>query len=845
LLKAELDINEYERKWEWETLSITLCLLRTVYTHIIHTIDTGEPCTLGSDDSNTEWVSAEINYCHVVEESLTRNLTLIWFEPPPVPELPDWEHPPCTPEYIWETQGSFSAQLIASHSASISTEGLGEYFTLISDFGWAGCAAPKACVPCDIETLEVDPEYINHAEECLSHTGHLQPGQMDWDTFRCLSGDQCIHADGRCNEVAQCNDGSDEDGCDNGWGTPSVLGAEVCREPFVDELQVKCADNVHCVNKAGKCNGINNCPDGSDEVGCATTTHGVSIEAMSGFTSSMQAPELHDLLFYDRQYTIDSLGSFSGHSLVKVSNEDKHIRNTHIQTKFRLPRPMTVYVVKLETTQLPWLTSEMWTETSLEGISYHGTRETKHTDWSGELNEDFYQAGQVYQKTFPAGTVSLRGNNGGDGSYVVFLAHPGNAPMPPTLPGHDKYIGCFTDDSARDLGPMVGVWQNSATNTYELCRAECVSRGNLYMSLQWGGECFCANAYATADQYYQVDDSNCNVVREPCSPNSHNCGGTWHQAIYHITSPNHYGTPRHNDCPTSEVTESECLAAVQALLPKGTIQGRTHLVAGSWGWVPPGCSVQSHFTHNVDGDWAAHFNSNSNGKNDGGYTPVCEADAADFVTVAQNTKCPHNHDDRLFRSPESGSDSITLEQCYAQCATTAGCQHFSYGFWEGAYVCMGCNTLANAQTHDGFTAYTMHTHFAGATTDGCRTDNNNPDSDRGDQTLGVIPYQAKGEGDTAAVRCCSHDGNTCESDVQGVCHDAVTYAEAESICAAADMRVCGALGCRGAAKRGYEGLLRCCTLGVAGILDAVVALPFDNIEGGTIPDRGCAAARRP
>jgi len=176
----------------------------------------------------------------------------------------------------------------------------------------------------------------------------------------------------------------------------------------------------------------------------------------------------------------------------------------------------------------------------LEGISYHGIRETKHTDWSGELNEDYYEAGQVFQKTFPAGTVSLRGNNGGDGSFVMFVAHPGDAPTPPTdpgMPGHDTYIGCFTDNSDRDLGAMVGVWTNSATNTYELCRAECLSRGNVYMSLQWGGECFCADEYATADAYYQVDDSNCNVVREPCSPNSHNCGGTWHQAIYQIAEP--------------------------------------------------------------------------------------------------------------------------------------------------------------------------------------------------------------------------------------------------------------------------------------------------------------------
>jgi len=78
----------------------------------------------------------------------------------------------------------------------------------------------------------------------------------------------------------------------------------------------------------------------------------------------------------------------------------------------------------------------------------------------------------------------------------------------------------------------VGSHTNAATNTFELCRAACGD--HLYMSLQWGGECFCADAYGTAAQYVQAPDSECNVEREPCTPNSHNCGGTWRQAIYQI-----------------------------------------------------------------------------------------------------------------------------------------------------------------------------------------------------------------------------------------------------------------------------------------------------------------------
>jgi hypothetical protein len=171
----------------------------------------------------------------------------------------------------------------------------------------------------------------------------------------------------------------------------------------------------------------------------------------------------------------------------------------------------------------------------------------------------------------------------------------------------------------------------------------------------------------------------------------------------------HYGTPAGNTCPTSDVSEADCLAAVQHLLPNGQAQGRTNLVAGSWGPVPPGCSVQSAFTQNVRGDWAAHYNRNSGGQNNGGYTPVCVSNSPVYSTALADTKCPFLHDDRLFRSPASGVDATTLDQCYAECATTTGCNHFSWGAWQGGYVCMGCTTLATAQTHQGFTAYDMRT----------------------------------------------------------------------------------------------------------------------------------------
>jgi hypothetical protein len=420
---------EYDRKREWETLHIVTCLLETVYTHVIHSINSGDPCP--TTESHPEQTAAEINTCHIVEESMTANLTIDYGNPPPPPELPPVVEPPCTAQYIWDSTGSFPFEVQSSHSQTIQDESLESYFTVLSAFGWAGCAAPKACIPCESQDLVVDPEYTE-CTTCMEHQSHLHPGQMDWDTFKCLAGDECIRASGRCNGQSQCSDGSDEMGCDNAWGIPAVLGQLECDESLpwtsaIQDTQFRCADST-CIHIAGHCNGVNNCADGSDEDGCATTTTGLTLEAMTGFTATIETPAVGSAVFYDRTYTFDSLGSFAGHSFIKMSNEDKHIRGSHVQMKLRLPHPMTLYVAKLDSTELPWLESEGWTLTTLQGVSYHGVRQTRHTDWSGEVVEDHYEAGQVWSKTFTAGAVQMRGNSGGDGSYLMFAAHPDNAP---------------------------------------------------------------------------------------------------------------------------------------------------------------------------------------------------------------------------------------------------------------------------------------------------------------------------------------------------------------------------------------------------------------------------------
>ena len=87
------------------------------------------------------------------------------------------------------------------------------------------------------------------------------------------------------------------------------------------------------------------------------------------------------------------------------------------------------------------------------------------------------------------------------------------------------------------------------------------------------------------------------------------------------------GNPDDGTCPAGSVhvvEESECDEASKMALPPGTVQGRTTMVKGSFGWVWPDCTVQSGSM----GDWATVYNEieKGNGKSaDGKYTysPVC------------------------------------------------------------------------------------------------------------------------------------------------------------------------------------------------------------------------------
>jgi hypothetical protein len=108
-----------------------------------------------------------------------------------------------------------------------------------------------------------------------------------------------------------------------------------------------------------------------------------------------------------------------------------------------------------------------------------------------------------------------------------------------------------------------------------------------------------------------------------------------------------------NHCPAGQesVSEASCLEEARKLLPAGTGQGRTTLISGSWGHVPPGCSIQS------GGDWAAHYNKHACGQNDGKYSLVCQA-AGPATNQTEQTQ-----EDNPPKECPAGQESVSEAKC--------------------------------------------------------------------------------------------------------------------------------------------------------------------------------------
>jgi len=179
-----------------------------------------------------------------------------------------------------------------------------------------------------------------------------------------------------------------------------------------------------CIDKVGMCNGISNCADGSDEAHCSGSLE-IALEAKSGRTITVESLQSGTGVFHDRDYNFDSLGSFMGKTFIKYSNDDKHIDYEHVMTKIRTTEAVTVFLVMLDNNKPMWLETQGFTPAAKTGVSFSGVRSTRHKEWDTSLlTTDHFDYGAVYSKVFPAGTISIPGNNGGDGSFLIFLDRP-------------------------------------------------------------------------------------------------------------------------------------------------------------------------------------------------------------------------------------------------------------------------------------------------------------------------------------------------------------------------------------------------------------------------------------
>merc|ERR1719443_550983 len=158
-------------------------------------------------------------------------------------------------------------------------------------------------------------------------------------------------------------------------------------------------------------------------------------------------------------------------------------------TKIRTNAPTTVYIVRAAGTA-PWAVGHGFTQDhSLTGVSFKGQRainragpasewqDTRHKEWDPSLNtEDEIPLTEVLSKSFPAGTISIPGNDGRDGSFLIFIDRPST----PDLWGrHMEELGELKCNNNVDL-----VYVASQAE----CQAVAVTAGHPFYSYRHNGE---------------------------------------------------------------------------------------------------------------------------------------------------------------------------------------------------------------------------------------------------------------------------------------------------------------------------------------------------------------------
>jgi len=387
-------------------------------------------------------------------------------------------------------------------------------------------------------------------------------------------------------------------------------------------------------------------------------------------------------------------------------------------------------------------------------------------------------------------------------------------------PARSSYVGCFVDDGSRDLeaGPRAYGY------TRPTCATACASY--TYYALQNNGWCVCGTAYSTAGQYSQVADTECG---NSCAGETEGrCGAGWRNAIYRVNSapaPSPPGPPGAPGTPggpgATGPSGSAGAQGAQGLPGAVGAQGAQGHVGsagspGERGLTGPQGLVGVAGQQGQRGDAGPPGAVGPQGTL-GATGPRGESGMQGLSGLEGNTGArgdtgaqgPQGVPGALGERGVQGEPGVPGE-VGSQGAQGAQGQTGAPGAPGAVGVAgpqgadgVGIVGPAGADGMDGSPAPPPDPALEGRVTiledllshgytmDGCSTGNNNNDPDRGDQSGELIPLMARDVADTAAVRCCSYDGSSCVSDVEG-CHESATFFEAQVICNDDGKRLCTA-----------------------------------------------------
>ncbi|GLH07501.1 Vitellogenin receptor [Gryllus bimaculatus] len=156
----------------------------------------------------------------------------------------------------------------------------------------------SACGPNGSLLLKDGGNHVQIAPSAISNTWNVM-AELD-----CCANDRCIFASWRCDGDDDCRDGhaSDEANCTSVTRTtespivPPILPPNNCSDWFLCS-QTNCSDwmflcsNERCIPYWWKCDGVDDCGDSSDELGCGeTTTEPTTTSGPTNCTTTIAPP---------------------------------------------------------------------------------------------------------------------------------------------------------------------------------------------------------------------------------------------------------------------------------------------------------------------------------------------------------------------------------------------------------------------------------------------------------------------------------------------------------------------------------------------------------------------------